>query len=93
MNFTDDPAMRGLVLGFLYASKEHNWTLVKPEKFNPPMKMGDIARIGRELKEAELIKGQPSNNGDGYFMQISAHGHAVWEGREDSPLEIEVPPS
>jgi hypothetical protein len=57
------------------------------------MKMGDIARIGRELKEAELIKGQPSNNGDGYFMQISAHGHAVWEGREDSPLEIEVPPS
>jgi len=92
MDIKDDAAMRGLVLGVLYASKEHNSVLVKPASFSPPMTMREILHIGREFKDAGIIKASPSNNGDGYFMRISVHGQAVWTGREVSSLEIDVPP-
>jgi hypothetical protein len=94
MEIKDDAAMRGLVLGLLYAGKEHSFVLVKPESFTPPMEKRDIRRIGFEFKDADLIKGTPSDNGDGFFMRISVHGQAVWEGNAHTELDISgLPPS
>ena len=94
MKIKDDAAMRGLVLAVLYAGKDHSSVKIKPGSFSPPMSMRDIGRIGREFKDANLIKGSPSDNGDGYFMRISVHGQAVWEGNARTELDISgLPPS
>ena len=88
MEIKDDAAMRGLILGALYVGKERKMVLVRSDNFSPPMAMCDIFRIGCEFRDDELIIGVPSKNGNGYFMRISVRGKAVWEGREDSKLEI-----
>jgi hypothetical protein len=91
MEIKDDAAMRGLVLGVLYAGKDHSFVKVKPDSFSPPMTMRDIGIISREFKNATphpLIIGSPSKNGDGYFMRISVHGQAVWEGNAHTELDI-----
>jgi hypothetical protein len=87
----DEAAMRGLVLGLLYANRNHNWTNAKPESFSPPLTKQEIHLIGRDFHEADIIKGYPSDHGDGYFMRISLHGQAIWTGKGTSSLDIYIP--
>ena len=93
MNIKNEAETRGVLLSLLYANKDHSWATVKPGCFSPPIAKREILCIGRDFHKAGLIEEFPLDNGDYYFMRISLLGQAVWEGRAQSLLEIDVPPS
>lgn len=69
-----DAVLRRLVLQELYRHNEsHHW-LVKPEAFDPPIAKHVIGRIGIMLKSMDLLKSNPGQDLDGYWMQLSVKG-------------------
>jgi hypothetical protein len=91
MDTKNEAAMRGALLSLLYRERGHSWATVKPDDFAPPWTMQEIFYFGREFHGASppLIKDFPDEDRGGYLMRISEHGKLVWEGRENTSLDIE----
>jgi hypothetical protein len=89
MNIKHEEICQGALLTLLYEKRSEKYAYVKPNDFSPPITMQDIGRFGRRFYDAKLIKDPPMEHTEGYFMSISLHGEAVWEGREASLLNLE----
>lgn len=92
MSDTNDGEVRGLILAVLYDNRKRHHVVLKPELFTPPISKHEIFCTCIDFRDVGLIKGNPSNNGDGYVVVPTVLVRSVWEGHYEVPLDIDLPP-